>query len=70
VLQWTIVGAVLLLFVFIGSTQFTESISLSRYPEYAEYQRRTSPVVPWIPGRGGPAMPPHDPAEEPAGEAG
>jgi steroid 5-alpha reductase family enzyme len=49
ILQWTVIGAVLLVFLFVGSTVFTESISLSRYPEYADYQRRTSPVVPWFP---------------------
>jgi steroid 5-alpha reductase family enzyme len=49
VLQWTVLGAILLTLLFVGSTVFTESISLSRYPEYAEYQSRTSPVVPWFP---------------------
>ncbi|MFJ3392868.1 DUF1295 domain-containing protein [Leifsonia aquatica] len=49
VLQWTVIGPVLLTGLFIGSTVFTESISRSRYPEYAEYQRRTSPIVPWFP---------------------
>lgn len=49
VLQWTVIGAFLLTALFIGSTSFTESISRSRYPEYADYQRRTSPVVPWFP---------------------
>ena len=48
-LQWTVIGPVLLTGLFIGSTVFTESISRSRYPEYAEYQRRTSPIVPWFP---------------------
>jgi steroid 5-alpha reductase family enzyme len=47
-LQWTVIGAVLLTLLFIGSTSFTEKITLSRYPEYAEYQRRTSPVIPWF----------------------
>ena len=46
---WTIIGAVLLTLLFIGSTRFTEKITLSRYPEYSEYQQRTSPVVPWFP---------------------
>jgi steroid 5-alpha reductase family enzyme len=50
-LQWTIVGAVLLTALFIGSTRFTESITKSKYPEYAEYQATTSPVVPWFPAR-------------------
>jgi steroid 5-alpha reductase family enzyme len=49
VLQWTVLGAVLLTVLFVGSTRFTEQITLSRYPEYANYQRRTSPVVPWMP---------------------
>jgi steroid 5-alpha reductase family enzyme len=48
--QWTVAGAVLLTLLFISSTRFTESISLGRYPEYAEYQRRTSMLVPWRPG--------------------
>ncbi|GAB3579470.1 DUF1295 domain-containing protein [Leifsonia lichenia] len=53
ILQWTVIGPLLLTGLFIGSTVFTESISLSRYPEYAQYQRRTSPIVPWPPrGRG------------------
>lgn len=48
VFQWTAVGPILLSLLFIGSTRFTEEISLSRYPEYADYQRRTSRVVPWF----------------------
>jgi len=48
-LQWTAIGALLLTLLFIGSTIFTESITRSRYPEYAEYQRTTSPIVPWFP---------------------
>jgi steroid 5-alpha reductase family enzyme len=48
-LQWTVIGPLLLTGLFIGSTVFTESISRSRYPEYAEYQRRVSPIVPWVP---------------------
>lgn len=52
VLQWTVAGAVLLTLLFIGSTVFTESISLGRYPEYADYTRRTSALIPWFPGKG------------------
>ena len=48
VFQWTIVGAVLLTLLFVGSTRFTEKITLSKYPDYADYQRRTSAVIPWI----------------------
>ncbi len=51
VLQWTVLGAVLLTGLFVGSTIFTESITRAKYPEYAAYQKRTSPIVPWIPRR-------------------
>ncbi len=50
-LHWTIVGAVLLTLLFVGSTRFTESISAARYPEYAAYQARTSALVPRPPRR-------------------
>lgn len=50
-LQWTIVGAVLLTALFIGSTVFTESITRGKYPEYADYQATTSPIVPLPPRR-------------------
>jgi steroid 5-alpha reductase family enzyme len=46
---WTVAGAVLLTLMFIGSTVYTENISRRRYPEYADYRKRTSPVVPWFP---------------------
>lgn len=49
ILQWTVVGAVLLTVLFVGSTIFTEQITKSKYPEYADYQRSTSAVIPWIP---------------------
>ncbi len=46
-LNVTLVGPALLTLLFHGSTNFTESISLSKYPEYADYQRRVSRLVPW-----------------------
>jgi steroid 5-alpha reductase family enzyme len=45
-LNWTIVGAALLTLLFIGSTIFTESITASKYPAYADYRRATSMLVP------------------------
>ncbi|MFM9877738.1 MAG: DUF1295 domain-containing protein [Rhodoglobus sp.] len=50
-LQWTVLGAVLLTVLFIGSTRFTEEITRSKYPEYADYQATTWPIVPWPPRR-------------------
>ena len=51
VINASIVGALLLTVLFIGSTIFTESISSSKYPAYAAYQRRTSMLFPWPPRR-------------------
>ncbi len=48
-LHWSVVGAALLTVLFIGSTAFTESITRSKYPEYAEYQATTSAIVPFPP---------------------
>jgi steroid 5-alpha reductase family enzyme len=49
--NWSILGALLLTALFIGSTIFTESISASRYPAYADYRRTTSMLIPWRPRR-------------------
>lgn len=57
VLQWTVLGAALLTGLFIGSTVFTESITRAKYPEYADYQASTSPVIPLPPRRARVARP-------------
>jgi len=44
-----LLGAPLLTLLFLGSTQFTEQISASKYPAYADYQKRTSMLLPWPP---------------------
>lgn len=49
VLNWSAIGPFLLSILFIGSTIFTESITASKYPAYAEYRRTTSMLVPWPP---------------------
>lgn len=49
VLNPTIIGPALLTVLFIGSTIFTESITASKYPAYADYRRTTSMLVPWPP---------------------
>lgn len=56
-LAWTIAGPVLLTLLFVGSTRFTERISSSKYPEYVDYQREVSAVVPWRPRVEGAASP-------------
>ena len=48
VVQWTVIGAVLLTLLFIGSTLLTERISGEKYPEYADYRASTSAVIPWF----------------------
>lgn len=51
--EWVDVGAIgaaVLTALFHGSTQFTEELSLAKYPAYADYQRRVSRLVPWWPG--------------------
>lgn len=55
VVNASVVGAALLTVLFIGSTVFTESISASKYPAYADYRRRTSMLVP-LPARRGAAV--------------
>lgn len=46
----TVAGAVLLSLLFVGSTLFTEQISASRHPEFAEY-RRSTPMFLGLPRR-------------------
>jgi steroid 5-alpha reductase family enzyme len=48
-INWSIIGAVLLTVLFIGSTIFTEAITSGKYPAYAEYQKTTSMLVPLPP---------------------
>jgi steroid 5-alpha reductase family enzyme len=48
-LNWTIIGAVVLTLLFQGSTSFTESLSLQKYPKYKEYCKTTSRIIPWFP---------------------
>jgi steroid 5-alpha reductase family enzyme len=56
-LHVTLLGPVLLTLLFLGSAQFTESISASKYPRYADYQRRVSRMIPMPPRREGAGRP-------------
>jgi len=44
--NWTIIGALVYLGIFQGSTPLTEGISAKKYPEYKEYQARVGRFIP------------------------
>ncbi len=44
----TLMGSLLLVVIFAGSTQLTESISASKYPEYDAYQKEVPKFIPRI----------------------
>ena len=46
VFNWSIVGCLFLVILFIGSSTMGESISASKYPEYASYQKRIAKYFP------------------------
>lgn len=45
----SLIGPLALTLLFQGSTSFTESITVSKYPAYRDYQRRVSRLIPWRP---------------------
>ncbi len=56
--NWSLMGALLLVLLFKGSSDFSEAISLKKYPSYAEYQQSVARFVPgshllwkWLPKR-------------------
>jgi steroid 5-alpha reductase family enzyme len=46
-LNWSVMGAILLVLLFWGSSSFSESISAGKYPDYAEYKKRVPRFVPF-----------------------
>ncbi len=46
IVNWSIIGALLLIVLFLGSSAFAEEISLSKYPEYADYCKKVSKFFP------------------------
>ncbi|MCB9333179.1 MAG: DUF1295 domain-containing protein [Lewinellaceae bacterium] len=48
--NWSLTGAVLLMLLFLGSSDFSEKISASKYPAYAEYQKRVPRFWPFPSG--------------------
>lgn len=49
-INYTVTGAFVLMLLFQGSTQMTEQLSVEKYPLYAEYQKTTSRLIPFLPG--------------------
>lgn len=47
-LHWSGVGAIALIALFVGSTNFAEGITKSKYPKYKEWIKATSPWLPNI----------------------
>lgn len=45
-INWSIAGALLLLVLFKGSSDFSESISAEKYPEYKRYQKEVGRFLP------------------------
>ena len=46
IINWSIIGALLLIVLFLGSSTFAEEISDGKYPEYARYCRTVSRFFP------------------------
>jgi steroid 5-alpha reductase family enzyme len=44
--NWSLAGAVLLMLLFLGSSDFSEKISAGKYPAYADYQKRVGRFFP------------------------
>jgi steroid 5-alpha reductase family enzyme len=44
--NWTMIGALLLMLLFKGSADLSEGISASKYPEYKKYQEKTPMFLP------------------------
>ena len=44
--SWSIVGPLLLVLIFLGSSNLQEGISTKKYPEYANYVKRVSKYIP------------------------
>jgi steroid 5-alpha reductase family enzyme len=47
-LNWSVMGAILLVLLFWGSSNFSESISSGKYPDYVEYQKRVPRFIPLL----------------------
>jgi steroid 5-alpha reductase family enzyme len=46
-LNWSLAGCILLMLLFLGSSDFSEKISASKYPQYADYQKKVNRFLPF-----------------------
>ena len=46
IVNWSLIGALLLMVLFLGSSAFAEEISSGKYPEYARYCQTVSCFIP------------------------
>jgi steroid 5-alpha reductase family enzyme len=47
-INWSVMGAILLVLLFWGSSNFSESISSGKYTGYAEYQKKVPRFIPFL----------------------
>ena len=45
-INWTMAGCLLLMVLFQGSADFSEGISMGKYPAYADYKKRAGRFIP------------------------
>jgi steroid 5-alpha reductase family enzyme len=45
-INWSVMGAILVVLLFWGSSNFSESVSTGRYPTYAAYRKRVPRFIP------------------------
>ena len=46
-INWSIAGCLLLVVLFRGSSELSESLTLSKYPEYKNYQQKVGRFIPF-----------------------
>jgi steroid 5-alpha reductase family enzyme len=48
-INWTIAGPLLLVILFVGSSELTEKISSGKYPAYSDYKKEVPRFIPRLP---------------------
>lgn len=45
IFNWSLIGGLLLIILFIGSSMFAEEVSASKYPKYKDYQKKVNKFI-------------------------